>query len=240
MNQPTKLLLDADILIFQACVVVEKVAQWDDDVWTIMYDPRDAIIILEDTITTFEDDTGIATQDMVFALSDAKNFRYDVTSTYKSNRVGKRKPLCYPSVKAYLINKYVTKVLPNVEGDDVLGLLQTDDTAIWSRDKDLKQIPGLHWVDDDWEEVTEAEADRFFLFQCLVGDTSDGYSGCPGVGPVRANAILDNDCSWEAVVAAYEKKGLFEADAYINAHQARILRPGEYNFTTMEPILWEA
>lgn len=235
---PTTLLLDADILLFEASVAVEVEAQWEDDIWTFASNPKDAILILEENIHTFEQDTGIASQDFVFALSDKRNFRYDVASTYKSGRKGKRKPICYGSVKEYLLDNYTTKTLPNLEGDDVLGLLMTDETALWSRDKDLKQIPGLHWVDDDWEEVTEEEADRFFLFQVLAGDTADGYGGCPGVGPVRANRILDENCTWEAVVAAYENKELSEADALITAHQARILRAGEYDYQNMEPILW--
>lgn len=238
MSTPSTLLLDGDILLFQSSVVVEKEAQWDDDVWTLMSDPADAIIVLEEMIGTFEEDTGIASQDFVFALTDKRNFRYEVTPTYKSHRKGARKPLCYPSVKQYLIDNYRTEVLPGCEGDDVLGLLQDEATAIWSRDKDLKQIPGLHWVDDDWELVTDEQAERFFLFQCLVGDTADGYGGCPGIGPVRANAVLDNDCSWDAVVRAYEKKGLTEEDALITARQARILRGDEYDYENMEPVLW--
>jgi 5''-3'' exonuclease (including N-terminal domain of PolI) len=120
----------------------------------------------------------------------------------------------------------------------VIGIYMTDESALWSLDKDLKQIPGLHWVDDDWELVTHEEADRFFLYQVLVGDPADGYGGCSGIGPVRANRILDNDCSWEAVVRAYESKGLTEADAVLTAQQARILRSDEYDFDNMEPILW--
>ena len=238
MSQPETLLLDADILLYQASVVVEKEAQWDNDVWTLMSDPRDAIVLLEDTIATFEEDTGIASSDMVFALSDAKNFRYGVSPTYKSNRKGKRKPLCYPSVKQHLINKYSTISFPNIEGDDVLGLLQTEKTAIWSGDKDLKQIAGTHWVDDDWEEITQEEADYFFLYQVLVGDASDGYRGCPGMGPVSTDKLLSLYPTWEAVVAAYEKKGLFEADALITARMARILRVGEYDLQTKQPRLW--
>lgn len=238
MSQPETLLLDADILLFQSSVVVEKEAQWDNDVWTLMSDPRDAIVVLEDTIATFEEDTGIASDDMVFALSDSKNFRYDVSDCYKSNRKGKRKPLCYGSVKEHLISKYTTISYPNIEGDDVLGLLQNDTTAIWSGDKDLMQIPGTHWVDDDWEEVTQEQADRFFLYQVLVGDVSDGYKGCPGIGHVTANKLLDVTPTWEAVVSAYEKKGLFEADALITARMARILRAGEYDLQTKQPRLW--
>lgn len=238
MSSPSKLLLDGDILLFRASVAVEVETHWGDDVWTLEANANDAVRILDEMIATFEEDTGIASGDFGFALTDKRNFRFDVCSTYKSNRKDVRKPLCYPSVKQYLIDHYHTLALPGLEGDDILGLYARDDAAIWSEDKDLKQIPGLHWVDDDWEEVTEEAGDRFFFTQVLAGDVADGYKGCPGVGPVKAERILDNDCSWEAVVKAYEKAGLTEADALITAHMARILRPGEYNFKKKEPILW--
>lgn len=235
---PSKLMLDGDILLFTASVAVELETRWDDEVWTLESNANDAVRILDEQIATFEENTGIASSDFVFALSDKKNFRFDVCPTYKSNRKGSRKPLCYPSVKEYLINNYETLSLPNIEGDDVLGLYVDEDTGIWSTDKDLKQIPGLHWDGDDWEIVTEEEGDRFFFYQVLAGDAADGYGGCPGVGPVKANRILDNDCSWEAVVKAYEKAKLCEADALITAGMARILHPGEYDFNKKEPILW--
>lgn len=238
-GHPLTLLLDADILLFEASVAVEVTTQWEDDVWTIMSDPKDAIAILRHRIAEFEEDTGIAEQDMVFCLSDTVNFRFDVADFYKSNRKGTRKPLCYPSVKQFLIDNYTTKMFPKIEGDDVIGLLSDGDVGIWSADKDLKQIPGLHWDGDDWEEVTEEEADRFFFYQCLAGDAADGYKGCPGVGPVKADRILAKDPSWEAVVKAYEKQELTEADALITARLARILRPGEYDFIKKEPILWQ-
>lgn len=238
MTTPSKFILDGDILLFRSSIAVEIETHWEDDVWTLESNANDAVRILDEQIATFEEDTGIASQDFIFALSDKRNFRFDVCSTYKSNRKGSRKPLCYPSVKQYLIENYATKTLPGLEGDDVMGLLSEGDVGLWSADKDLKQIAGLHWEGDDWLEITEEEADYFFYYQVLAGDAADGYGGCPGVGPVKAERVLSGDCSWEAVVKAYEKAKLFEADALITAHMARILRPGEYDYGKQEPILW--
>jgi DNA polymerase-1 len=67
----------------------------------------------------------------------------------------------------------------------------------------------------------------------------DGYKGIPGVGAVGAKKILDKaENPWEDILASYEKAGLTYDDALRNARLARILRPGEYNSTTKEPILW--
>jgi hypothetical protein len=40
-------------------------------------------------------------------------------------------------------------------------------------------------------EITEAQADRFHMIQTLTGDVTDGYPGCPGIGPVKAEQILN-------------------------------------------------
>ena len=81
------------------------------------------------------------------------------------------------------------------------------------------------------------EADRWHLAQTLIGDPTDNYKGCPKIGAVGAKKILDKDCSWAAVVAAYEKAGLSEEDALAQARVARILRFEDVD-EDMNPILW--
>ena len=109
----------------------------------------------------------------------------------------------------------------------------------------MRTIPGLFargW-DAVVEEITEEDADRFFLHQALMGDKTDGYSGCPGIGQVKARRLLDPlvDLSdmWRAVVGAYEGAGLTEQNALQNARVARILRYGEYDRKTKEITKWE-
>ncbi|HUW45651.1 MAG TPA: hypothetical protein VMW50_07620, partial [Dehalococcoidia bacterium] len=56
---------------------------------------------------------------------------------------------------------------------------------------------------------------------------------------VGAKKILEKaEDPWEAILEAYIKAGQTEEDALRNTRLARILRPGEYNSTTKEPILW--
>ena len=56
---------------------------------------------------------------------------------------------------------------------------------------------------------------------------------------VGAKKILEKaEDPWTVILEAYIKAGLTEEDAIRNARLARILRPGEYNSTTKEPILW--
>jgi DNA polymerase-1 len=105
----------------------------------------------------------------------------------------------------------------------------------------MKQIPGklVRWPNTDIVEVTEEEADYFHMVQTLTGDATDGYSGCPGVGPVRAEKLIKNMTDpWTEVVKAYEKAGLSEQDALVQARVARILRASDYDFRRKEVKLW--
>ena len=113
-------------------------------------------------------------------------------------------------------------------------------------DKDLKTIPGL--ICDMREpitiqEITEEEADYNHMYQTLVGDTADGYPGCPGIGPVSATKLLADvpktyEAMWPVVVGAYEKKGLSEEVDLVQAQIARICRRDDYDFKRKEVILW--
>ena len=86
--------------------------------------------------------------------------------------------------------------------------------------------------------MDNSAADRFHLYQTLVGDQTDNYKGCPGVGPVKAETALGANPTWASVVGCYEKAGLTEEDALVQARVARILRHGEYNKMTCEVKLW--
>ena len=106
-------------------------------------------------------------------------------------------------------------------------------------DKDLQQIAGKHYnidkPDQGITEVTSHQATLFFYTQVLTGDTTDGYAGCPGVGPKRAAKILQNATThfeaWQRIVLAFEKAGLTEDNALLQARLARILRYGEYSLS---------
>lgn len=132
--------------------------------------------------------------------------------------------------------------MDGLEADDIMGIWQTNgrlgDTIIVSEDKDMKTIPGKLYRQGELIEVSELEADYNHLFQTLLGDATDGYSGCPGVGAVGANKLLSGNPSWPTVVKAYEAKGLTEDDALTQARLARILRSSDWNSVSKTPILW--
>jgi DNA polymerase-1 len=194
-------------------------------------------------------------------------WRREVLPSYKRNRTG-GKPLGYSKVRQYLIDTYKTVEWDPLEGDDVLGILATgvlfyaprkgspgvhlppvSERLVVSVDKDMRTFPCnlvSSW-DDEIETVSEDDAYFNFLLQALTGDKTDGYDGCPKVGPVTAKKKLMDAGGpgaepydlWKAVVFAYEDAGKTEEDALANARCARILRYKEYDFKTSRPKLWE-
>lgn len=242
------LLIDGDQFVFTAAVAIEKETRWDEDNHVLYSCPELAFNNFEGMLGRIFD--RFETNDCVLAFSSPTNFRYDVDPTYKSNRKGQRKPMCYAEVKEQACAKYESLVMDGLEADDIMGILSTKpgtaQRIIISQDKDMKTIPGALWAGKDLLHVTEYEADYNHLYQTLIGDSTDGVKGCPGVGPVKAAKLLSTpweDCGhvegmWLNVVKSYEKAGLTEADALQQARLVRILRWTDWDATTRKPILW--
>lgn len=106
----------------------------------------------------------------------------------------------------------------------------SDTFIICSPDKDLKQIPGIHF-DYKKEDVTQAyqiilpaEANKKLWVQVIMGDSSDSIAGVPGLGEVKARAILDavDPIQYKsATIAAYCK--------YFGPHYGPIIFQENYN-----------
>lgn len=78
--------------------------------------------------------------------------------------------------------------IPMLEADDCIGImsdLYDNNAIIWSPDKDLSTIPGIRAHDEQGvltvRKVTPMQAQLNRFLQYMVGDTSDGYTGIPGV-----------------------------------------------------------
>lgn len=183
--------------------------------------------------------------DLIMVLSGSKNFRYQLDPSYKSNRKGTRKPLGYNALVEWLKETYQERVVSNtlLEADDYLGILATKPDApesiIVSDDKDLQTIPGKLYRLGSLSTIDDNQAERYWMLQTLMGDPADGYKGCPGVGPVKADKILAKPGSyWENVKREYLKAGLSEDYAVLQARLARILRFADWDSTLKQPILW--
>lgn len=238
------LLVDADVVAYMCASANEQAIEDGEGYWTWHCDIFAVMADIDAHIANLQ--AALNADEVKLCLTDsAQNFRKTVLPTYKSNRASVKKPVVLKPIREWLIEERGAYLRPNLEGDDVMGILSTwsklkGEKIIVSIDKDMKTIPGLYYRDAETGivEITEAEADRWHLYQTLIGDQTDGYKGCPGCGPVKANKLLDDDCSWNTVVRTYEKAGLTEADALQQARVARILRASDYDFQNKRPILW--
>lgn len=242
MEKADTLLVDGDILVYSVCSATEYVARFDDETDVAFSNPQEALAICSDTIkswmTRFKADT------CVLGFTGKKNFRKTIYPDYKSHRKACRKPCGYKAVKDMLAANYICKEEPELEGDDIIGILHTEGTygasLLISSDKDLRCIPGWIWNPDkdSLEHIQPSCADRNWLTQTLTGDKTDGYPGLEGVGPVTAAKILKTG-TWDEVLTAYTNAGFNEEYAVTQARCARILRHGEYNWETKEVRLWK-
>ena len=234
------ILIDGDILCYTTAATVERPTDWGNDVWTLHSDLQEARQRVDVDIVEFVEALGGT--EFTVCMSDTENYRKQVYPSYKANRAGVRKPTCFAPLRQYMRDTWHCAIWPRLEADDVMGIMATthDNTVIVSADKDMRTIPGATYNPRHPElgivHVTRAEADRQVLIQTLTGDRADGYPGCPGIGAVRAEKIVDG--GWPAVVEAYEKAGLNEEVALQQARMAFLLRKGHYNKKSGKVKLW--
>jgi 5'-3' exonuclease len=85
----------------------------------------------------------------------------------------------------------------NEEADDMMGYMQYNAlnrgelTCIATIDKDLDMIPGAHFNfhRKQFYYVEHDDADRFFYYQLITGDSTDNIGGIPKMGPKKAEAF---------------------------------------------------
>ena len=246
-----RLAVDGDILLWRFACANEKTFHWDEGVDSHHLDLVTAIEDMDDFIRWLERTT--KADETLICLTNERNFRYRVLPTYKHNRADLEKPALYTPLKDHMLAEYQCLSWEPLEADDMMGILATEDpegTIIATIDKDLKQIPGRHfnWKQGEAFTVSRWEADRYFYTQVLTGDSTDGYSGCPQIGPKKATKLLDEVMPegedydeaevWRYIYDTYDAKGMTLDYAIQQARVARILRSGEYDHKRREVKLW--
>jgi DNA polymerase-1 len=238
----TTLVIDGDLYLYRAAASAEEETDWGDDVWSLSTDLKQAKAYFADQISEFA--TELNVKDIVVTLSGHKNFRKTVATSYKAARRKTRKPVGYKLLTEWAKANYNTIQVDCLEADDVMGILgsvaQTRAIVV-SDDKDMKSVPCRLYrpMKQERLEISEAEADRHFYTQVLTGDATDGYSGCPKIGPKTAEKVLGNHPTWNAVVNAYQKENLTADYALTQARLARILRASDWDEEAQAVTLWK-
>ena len=203
-----KALIDADVIVYRVGFTTEE----EDEVI--------AKVRCDEMMTTIL--TLTEADDYHCYLSDGKegNYRYKIYPAYKANRTQPR-PRHYQFLKEYILQNYKSSIAIGQEADDALGIEQcvlygggTYDedspppSIICSIDKDLLQIPGMHFnfVKGEFKYVSEWEGIKHFWNQVLQGDRADNIPGIPGIGPVKAGRILSDAETEEDLLLATREK----------------------------------
>lgn len=202
------LLIDGDILVVSTGAAIETEVDWGNDEWTIHCDVKEVKKSILETIEKLK--ASLDADAAVVTLSKGTTFRHDLSDTYKAGRG--RKPVGTGAVKDWLIEEHGAKYIPNIEADDIMGILATNprivkgEKVIVSADKDMKTIPGLLYQEGKLQTITPEAARKNWLIQTLSGDVVDGYPGCPGVGAKTAQEALDTMTGWEEYAHVKENK----------------------------------
>lgn len=239
-----KLLFDADVLCYQASATTQSEIDWGDGDIIKSGDLPRAQEIFHTLTEKYM--TELMADSFELCWSSSGNFRKEILPTYKEHRKKSEKPMDYEALYYWALKNYPSHSIPTLEGDDVLGILTTrfpEQYIMVSIDKDLLGIPGrfyrlgVHGKPSVMHHTSPEAAQKFFLTQVLMGDSTDNYFGIPGIGPKKAEKILEEGgYNWATIVAAYEKAGLTEEDALVQARCAKILDNRMYHLGEVK--LW--
>lgn len=256
----TQLLIDADFVLYRACAGAMREHVWPNDaghkVHTISASYDEALEKFEGSVSSYM--KRLFADEAILIFSGEANFRKDVWPLYKADRTAP-KPACYWAIIDHhkQAGKYRVVSEPCLEGDDYIGILATRSSpirrVIVSEDKDMMTLPNVEiWRQDKLVETDQDSADHFWRLQTLMGDSTDGYHGCPGIGPKTAEKVLAKAGDpWANILQAYddgcrkkpealEKAQVETAEdlALLNARLARILRNTDWDGNARRPILW--
>ena len=134
------------------------------------------------------------------AVGGKGNYRKDIYPEYKMNRhadTARRNPFV-PILRTMAVEDGYAVAADGIEADDLVRIWAEECRAadepfvIFSIDKDLKMIPGRHYLmhREEFFDSTPEYAMRFYYEQLLQGDPTDNIQGVPGIGPIKAKELL--------------------------------------------------
>lgn len=174
-------LIDADIVLYRISPICEESSE--DAVYTLTFEFMDKLL----------KDCNAEDYMCYFSCPSEKNFRRVLTDSYKATRP-KTRPKYYDLCKQIIKDNFKWTEATCCEADDLLGIAHVEDTVLCSIDKDLKQSSGWHYnfVKKEFAYVEPDEGKEFFWLQMLMGDKTDNIIGLAGIGPKKAEKLLQN------------------------------------------------
>lgn len=182
----TRLIVDGDPLMFRSAYNKHSAEEAYDAFEEKLEDLENTIFCTETKIAVFGDN----------------NFRKDFYPDYKNtaNRAkSKANNPYYFELREILLEEDRVVPAEGMEADDLVRIwaeeARAEDTkfVIASVDKDLQCIAGHHFLihRDELIYVDENAADEHYWTQILTGDAVDNIRGLRGIGPKKAQRILE-------------------------------------------------
>ena len=131
--------------------------------------------------------------DIEIYLKGKGNFRETLYPEYKASRKTLIKPPWHDLSVQVLLEHYDAKIVNGMEADDAVAIRSFETGGvICSIDKDLKQVPGLHYdyKKQEFSSMSPEEADHFLFTQVITGDSTDDIPGVHRYGVKRAHKAL--------------------------------------------------
>lgn len=199
-TEDSRLLIDADSLYFRVAMVTQKQNEIRKGIDRSLQNIRRQCL----------------SDQMFIAVKGRGNFRNDIYPKYKANRAE-----LTPRIKealnyahSYMVDKHGAIQSDGMEADDLVSIWAYESMDIDAEytivgiDKDLLQIPGNHYNFAKQEHLFQEtdKANYCLMRQCLTGDSTDNIPGIKGIGPKKAQGILQGvpiSRRWNRVKAAW-------------------------------------
>jgi hypothetical protein len=165
------------------------------------------------------------------ASNDKTCFRTNLYPEYKANRKRLDRPRYYHDVREYLTSKWGATIVSSIEADDIVCMEQykayNDEfgfalnidkegkgeqdfpAVLCGIDKDLDQVPGLHYnyVNDNFYYITPLEGRKNFWRQVLAGDVADNVPRIKkGWRKDKAFELIENAQSEHQLICIVERE----------------------------------
>jgi len=246
----TELLIDGDLYAFSTSIALQKENPFVEGEYE--FDEDLGATVLKSRIEEQREKWNADKVTIALSCPREENFRLtQVCDTYKHNRKESKKPIGLNAMHTVLKKNYDVITEPCLEADDLLGLMATDPNRTTRRivvswDKDVTSLDGETYNPQKnmYKRVSRQVSIRFFLYQCLIGDSADGFKGIMQIGPKKAKAFITEltplSIAWEKIVELAEKQGHEDPAEYMlsQGRLAWILRHRDYDWEKQKVRLW--
>jgi len=187
-------LLDLDSMIYNVAYNQVKSGNYDDAAKVANHIAR--------FIATIETNGRCDSYIRIYQKPGHRNFRKLLLPEYKEHRETPDFITLWKPTIVETFEDLISLGVDFIETDDAISILAKEvghkDITIISGDKDMKQVPGLHYnpfkpnldAKERWQIISPEQADMFFWIQAMTGDGTDMPNGLCGIERVGEKTAI--------------------------------------------------